>query len=68
MVSEIKYPEIVVKLVGENGNAFAILGAVKRALRRAKVPEAEIDQFYAEATSGDYDKLLRTCMSWVTIE
>lgn len=67
MDSLIKHPEVVVKLVGENGNAFAILGAVKRALRKAKVPEAEIDEFYREATSGDYDNLLRTCAQWVTI-
>lgn len=68
MDSLIKHPEVVVKLVGENGNAFAILGAVKRALRKAKVPEAEVDAFYKEATSGDYDNLLRTCAQWVTLE
>ncbi|HMV57027.1 MAG TPA: hypothetical protein PKD38_07450 [Nitrospira sp.] len=68
MDSLIKHPEVVVKLVGESGNAFAILGTVKRALRKAKVSEAEIDEFYREATSGDYDNLLRTCAQWVTLE
>jgi hypothetical protein len=67
-MSEIKYPDISVKLIGEDGNAFSILGAVKRALRKAKVPEAEIDRFYKEATSGDYDQLLRTCATWISIE
>ena len=68
MDSLIKHPEVVVKLIGENGNAFAILGTVKRALRKAKVSEAEIDEFCREATSGDYDNLLRTCAQWVTLE
>ena len=61
----VRYPEVKVKLVGEDGNAFAILGRVTRALRRAKVPQEEIDLFIREATSGDYDHLLVTAMSWV---
>lgn len=62
-----KYPEITVKLVGQDGNAFAVIGAVRKALRRAKVPNEEVEQFSDEATSGDYDHLLRTCTKWVTI-
>src|SRR5712671_2458826 len=58
----IKYPDIAVTLVGRDGNAFAVLGSVQGALRRAGVPQEEIDEFYAEAMSGDYDHLLRTCM------
>jgi hypothetical protein len=34
-------------------------------LRRAGVPQEEIDQYFAEATSGDYDYLLQTTMRWV---
>ena len=64
---EVKYPEIEVQLVGEDGNAFAIMGSVTEALRRADVPQAEIDAFIAEATSGDYDRLLQTCMRWVSV-
>jgi hypothetical protein len=33
----IKYPEIEVKLSDNDGNAFAIMGAVRQALRRAGV-------------------------------
>jgi hypothetical protein len=65
MMTEVKYPHIKVKLVGEDGNAFAIMGRVSKAMRRADVPKSEIDQFYKEATSGDYNHLLQTCMSWV---
>jgi hypothetical protein len=63
----IKYPDIAVTLVGRDGNAFAVLGSVQGALRRAGVPQEEIDEFYAEAMSGDYDHLLRTCMQWVDV-
>jgi hypothetical protein len=30
-------------------------------------PEAEIEEFLAEATSGDYDHLLQTVVRWVSI-
>jgi hypothetical protein len=63
-----KYPNIKVKLIGNDGNPFAILGAVKNALKRAKVPQDEVQAFYKEATSGDYDHLLATCMEWVDVE
>jgi hypothetical protein len=58
---------VEVQLSGEDGNAFAILGRVTRALRRADVPKAECDAFLAEATGGDYDELLATCMRWVDV-
>lgn len=60
-----KYPDIIVQLVGEDGNAFAILAAVTKAMRRAGVSKEERDAFQEEATSGNYDKLLQTCMKWV---
>ncbi len=62
-----KYPQVEVNLVGEDGNDILILGRVARAMRRAKVPQADIDLFYTEATAGDYDHLLQTCMRWVTV-
>jgi len=61
----IKYPEIVVQLSGEDGNAFFIMGRVTRALRRAGVESSEIDAYTEEATGGDYDHLLQTTMRWV---
>lgn len=65
---DIKHPEITVKLVGENGNAYAILAIVNVALRKAGVSPEEIQEFTEEATAGDYDHLLRTCMKWVNVE
>lgn len=64
----IKYPEIVVKLSGENGNAFVILGKTRAAMKKAGVPKEEIEKYREEATSGDYDNLLQTTMKWVTVE
>ncbi|NLS76758.1 MAG: hypothetical protein GXY76_05795 [Chloroflexi bacterium] len=60
-----KFPQIKVKLVGEDGNAFAILGRVSKALRRGGIEKTEIDAFLQEAMSGDYDHLLWTVMEWV---
>lgn len=60
-----KYPDIRVKLSGEDGNAFFILGKVLRAMDKHGVSEEEKKQFEKEATSGDYDNLLATVMKWV---
>ena len=59
------YPTVNVNLVGEDGNAFAILSRVSKAMRREGVPESEISAFRTEARSGDYDHLLQTCIKWV---
>ena len=66
--NEPHHPDICVQLTGEDGNAFAILGRTTRALRHAGLDQDEIDQYYAEATSGDYDHLLQTTMRWVDWE
>lgn len=60
--------DITVKLVGEDGNAFAIMAKVGQAMRRAECNKALIDQFLKEAMSGDYDHLLTTVMKYVNIE
>jgi len=67
-VSSVKYPTITVQLTGKDGNAFSVLGEVSRGLRRAGVSDTECDQFFTEATSGNYDHLLRTVMEWVVIK
>lgn len=63
----VKYPEIEVQLTGRDGNAFVILGFVTAAMRRARLPQETINEFLAEAQSGDYDHLLRTCLKWVNV-
>lgn len=63
----IKFPDIKVKLTGRDGNAFAIMGAVSAALRKHKVPAAEVKEFTDECMSGDYNHLLVTCAEWVSV-
>jgi len=67
-LNQVRHPETTVRLSDIDGNAFAILGAVQRALRQAGIDEEEIKEFFEEATSGDYDHLLETCMRWVEVE
>lgn len=55
------------KLIGENGNAFLILGKVSSALKKAGQKE-NAEKFMKEAMSGDYDHLLATAMKYVEIE
>ncbi len=62
-----KYPGVHVRLVGEDGNAWAILGRVGAALKRAGIAKEERDAFLKEATSGDYHHLLATAMRWVDV-
>lgn len=60
-----------VELADRDGNAFAILGRCKKAMRR-HYPREEYQEkwaeFEAEATSGDYDNLLRTVAQYFHIE
>lgn len=63
----VKHPEVSVQLTGTDGNAFAIIGTVRRALQRAGVSQEEIKLFSDDAMSGDYDHVLQTCMKWVDV-
>jgi len=63
-----KYPEINVKLIGEDGNAMSIIGIVSKALRNGEVDKSEINEFTNEAMSGNYNNVLQTCMRWVSVE
>ena len=63
-----KFPHINVSLIGEDGNAFAILGRVLGELRRAKVSQEDRDAFIADAQSGDYNHLLQVVMETVNTD
>jgi len=66
---EVKYPEVkTVKLVGEDGNAFSILARVMKAMKTAGLSKEVIDEYYKDATSGDYDHLLQTTIRWVKVK
>lgn len=59
--------DIDVKLAGDDGNAFGILGKVRRALHDAGATDAELAQYQDEATVGDYDNLLAVTQQWVHV-
>ena len=63
-----KYPDIIIQLIGLDGNAFSILGRCRTAMKQARLPESEINEFTKEATSGDYNHLLATCVEWFNVE
>ena len=57
--------KVEVKMVGQNGNAFAIMGRWQAAARKGGWTPAEIKEVIDNATSGDYNYLLATIMEWV---
>ena len=56
-----------VKLVGTDGNAFALLAKCKTAGRKAGYTQAQLDAFMKQAMSGNYDHLLTTCLEWFDV-
>ena len=56
-----------VKLVGEDGNAYAIMGKVSKALRVAGADKEYIDEYLDKSMSGDYDHLLGVAMEYADI-
>ena len=56
-----------VKLRNEDGNAYAIMARVRRALIENDQADKVAD-FLKEATSSDYDHLLQTCFKYADIE
>ncbi len=67
MSADVRHPEVAVRLTGTDGNAFAIMARVTRALRAARVDDAEVHQYTNDSMSGDYDHLLTTGMRWVVV-
>ena len=67
-MSTVKYPDIYVRLVHEDGNAFSILARVTSAMKRNGLGQVEIDEFISTATAGSYDNLLRTVCDWFAID
>jgi hypothetical protein len=57
-----------VTLVGEDGNAFGIMGRVKRKLISAGADTEYVNQYLQESMSGDYDHLLQTAMKYVEVQ
>jgi hypothetical protein len=63
-----RYPDVAVHLTGTDGNAFAIIGKVVRALRSAGVDPDTIAEYRTQATAGNYANLLAVTFRWVEID
>ena len=55
------------KLTGQNGNAFMILGLAQRSAKKAKWPQEKIDEYFNKAKTGDYDHLLQVTMEYFDV-
>ena len=64
-IEELPKPEVT--LIGEDGNAFAIIGACTKALRRAGWNTDQVGVFQEEAMSGDYNKVLQIAMKYLDV-
>ena len=62
-----KYPNVIVEMDidGPDGNAFAIMGRVQAALKKAGATKEECNQYTMDSMSGDYENLLATADKWV---
>lgn len=61
------YPNVVVQLTGEDGNAFNIIGRTAAALSREVSSAAATAYSEAAFESDSYDALLRHTMRTVTV-
>lgn len=64
----VKFSNVSVRLVGQDGNAFAILGRVAKAMRIEGVSKEQIDSYLHEAMSKDYHHLLQTTIETVNCD
>jgi hypothetical protein len=55
------------KMVGEDGNVFAILARAQQSAKQAGWSKEKIKEFVDEATSGDYDNALQTCLKYFDV-
>lgn len=53
-------------LVGIDGNAFSVMGYVRKAMKEQKFTQEQIEAYQKDAMSGDYNHLL--CVSMKAIE
>ena len=54
---------VKLELVGIDGNAFALMGAFRKAARRQGFEQDKIDKVILECQSSDFNYLLQTLMA-----
>jgi hypothetical protein len=65
---DLNEPTVHVTLSGNDGNAFAVIGMTRKAMKDAGCSSPHIEKFVKEATSGDYDHLLQTVMRYCEVD
>lgn len=77
MTTTPRYPDCVVRLSGEDGNIFMIIGrarvALRQHLRNSPIAKLEVERAVEEFTtavtgSESYDEALAVVERWVTVE
>jgi hypothetical protein len=66
--SEVRYPELTVKLTGTDGNVFSVISAVTGAIRRSHGTAASAEFANMAFDCNSYDEVLRLAMQSVNIE
>ena len=51
-------------LVGQDGNAFALMGYTARALKNEGLRD-KVDEMHSKATAGDYYHLIAVCDEYI---
>lgn len=63
-----RFPDVHVRLSGEDGNVFMIMGLVRRALVQADATADDVKAFMSEMMdAGSYGEALQTVMRWVHV-
>lgn len=57
----------IVKLIGQDGNAFNLLGIALKALRDSGYSQEQLAKVQAEAMAGDYNNLLNTLTKYCDV-
>lgn len=50
-----------------DGNAYAIMGAAQRILKKAGATPKELSQYLEESMSSDYENLVATVGKWLVV-
>ena len=58
----------IVRLIGADGNSYAVISACKRAARQAGWSEEEVTELVSDMMSGDYYHLLGIAMDRFEVE
>ena len=62
-----RYPDIRIRL--RSNNPFALVSAVRQALRSSQIDQVEINRFTEEALQNDEPRRMRqVCSDWAVVE